>query len=475
MNSIQTIALTQLKRAQIPLVFSAVILLVAMLLASLLNISTTHPKTCIVYSAYLMMCTITVASLRQNLLHPACLFVYVSLLGFGLNIPLFCSDYFPGVHYEDEVMQGVSFIILTSTGATILGTLIIPRFTQAPKILKLHLPHPEVSFSRYIECVCAITLCGIIRITFHLGEPGVQPKLPFAGILQFVFFEGAIVVALWYLSRGLQKQFIHILYGLSLLAGIALIQSLLGWRGGVFAMLMAGIGIFILQDANSKNRSPIWLAILALAAVSLINLGNQVRAEKLGGESNYAKTEQGFITRVLYRGQGTTRLAEIVKYFGEISATNNSMYKELNEANISATTFVDRELYGVDKSQSHSVGTSGPGGPYVNFGLIGVFFAYLGLGIFFKLIYSLIWASNTDNPTMKIMYSYLILTAVQTQSENFGALQIKSMFAITVLALSFNHLIQSLYGRRAREDQQYLPQITTSTNSYLKSSALFRT
>lgn len=468
MNSVHLIALTQLKRAQNPLVAAVICSLLVMLFSSFLNILTTHPKTSLIYSAYLLMCILTVATLRQNLLHPACLFIYVSLLGFGVNIPLFCTNFFPGVQYDDEVMQGVSLIILTSTGSALLGTIIVPRFSEAPRSLKLHTPHPEVTFYRYLLCACGIALCGLIRLTFHLGEPGVQPRLPFAGILQFAFYEGAIIIALWYLSRGLQKGALHILCGLTLLAGVALIQALLGWRGGIVAMIMAATGVFILQDAYGKNRSPIWLGILALAAVSLINLGNEIRAEKLGGEKEFAKSEQGYITRVMYRGQGTSRLAEVVKYFGEVTPTNNHLYKELSEKGLSATAYIDREVYNIAKNQSNSIGTSGPGGPYVNFGLIGVFLAYLSLGIFFKIVYGLICVSNRDNPTGKIIYSYLILIAVQTQSENFGELQIKGIFAITFLGLSFNFLIQRIF----RSQETYGPNINSPSNTSLTEKPL---
>ncbi len=462
MNSVHLNALTQLKRAQSPLVAAVVCALLAMLSSSFFNILTTHPKTTLIYSTYIMMCTLTVTTLRQNLLHPACLFVYVSLLGFGLNIPLFCTNFFPGVQYDDEVMEGVSLVILTSTGASILGAIILPRFSKAPEVLKLHLPHPEAAPYRYLLCACGIALCGLIRLTFHLGEPGVQPSLPFAGVLQFAFYEGAIIIALWYLSRGLQKGPVHVVGAMGLLAGVALIQALLGWRGGIVAMLMAATGIFILQDAYSKNRSPVWLAILAIAAVSLINLGNEIRAEKLGGEKEFAKNEQGFLTRVIYRGQGTSRLAEVVKYFGEVTPTNNHFYKELAEKGFSATAFIDRELYNIAKSQSNSIGTSGPGGPFVNFGLIGVFLAYLSLGIFFKLIYNLIRASHRENPTAKIIYSYLIVIAVQTQSENFGELQLKGIFAITFLGLAFNFVIQRMF--KTQEDNESIAS-NSSANS----------
>lgn len=469
----QTTLLTRLKRTQTPVLAAVCIALLIMLFNSSANILASHPRTSFIYSLYILLCLLTVSSLRQNLLHPACLFIYVSLLGFGVNIPFFCTNFFPGVTYDDDVMQGVSLIILTSTGAAILGTMMLPRFSATPKILNLHLPHPEVTPYRYLLCAGAIALSGLIRLTFHLGEPGVQPNFPFAGVLQFTFYEGAIIIALWYLSRGLQKGLSHVVCAMALLAGIALIQALLGWRGGIVAMLMAATGIFILQDEHSKNRSPVWLAILAISAVFFINLGNEIRAEKLGGEKEFAKNEQGFLTRVLYRGQGTSRLAEVVKYFGEVTPTNNSFYKELAEKGLSATTFIDREVYGVAKNYSNSIGTSGPGGPFVNFGLIGVFLAYLGLGIFFKLIYNLICASNRDNPTAKIIYSYLILSAVQTQSENFGALQLKGMFAITCLGFLFNFFIQRFFT-----GQKYNLSVTSNTRSdglsTVPSSPLFK-
>lgn len=466
----------QLKKAYTPVVAFVFITLITYMVASFAGLGATHPKTCTVYSVYILLCLITITSHRQNLLHPACLFVYASLLGFGLNIPLFCINYFPGVQYEDNIMAGVSLIVLTSTGATILGTLLLPSFKSTPAILKLDKPHPNAGLTTYLMCLGAIIFSGIIRITFHLGEPGVQPNFPLAGVLQFVLYEGNIVLALWYLSRALQGSIINIVLGLSLLAAIALIQALLGWRGGVFLMIIAGFGIFLLQDTNQKYRSPFWLILLGLAAVSLVNLGNQVRAEKLGGDSAYAKSEEGFITRILYRGQGTSRLAEIVKYFGDISATNDSMYKELADANLSATRFVDRELYGIQKNQSHSVGTSGPGGPYVNFGLLGVFIAYCGLGLFYKLIYNLIQASNTNNPSARIMYSYLIIIATQTQSENYGLLQIKSMLVITVLTFSFNYLVQAIFGARLNANLNTPLNNTTLefTQSPAKPPALFR-
>ncbi len=120
-----------------------------------------------------------------------------------------------------------------------------------------------------------------------------------------------------------------------------------------------------------------WLLVLIVLSSTVMQAGNSIRAERLGGESTYARNATEFVSTTLTRSQGTTRLAEVIQHFGPLSLTNNLFIATLAARGLSATQYIDRTIYGVEIGQSHSVGTSGPGGVYVGLGLAGVFFSYL--------------------------------------------------------------------------------------------------
>lgn len=87
----------------------------------------------------------------------------------------------------------------------------------------------------------------------------------------------------------------------------------------------------------------------------------------------------------------------IVNDIGPLTLTNNFKNFDLASQGLITTAYIDIKLHVVLPNQSHSMGTSGPGGLYVGMGLLGVLCAYFLLGVFFRGSYECMKAADKDN------------------------------------------------------------------------------
>ena len=161
-----------------------------------------------------------------------------------------------------------------------------------------------------------------------------------------------------------------------------------------------------------------------------MELGNEIRIKRLGGDSKF--TTDKFVNKILMRGQGTTRLANVVNHFGPITLTNDFLINEIASKGLTTTKYIDRRIYGVEPRQSHSVGTSGPGGPYTGLGLLGVSLSFGLLGAFYRSVYENIFLSKTGgaNPLAVVLYSMLVYALITIITENFNLGTVKMLVAI---------------------------------------------
>jgi hypothetical protein len=197
--------------------------------------------------------------------------------------------------------------------------------------------------------------------------------------------------------------------------------------------------------------SLVWLLVLPLVAGSIVEFGNAVRSERLGGEKIFATSTSDMVEKIAYRSQGTTRLAVVADKFGPLTLFNDFLITDIYAEGLTITTYVDQRFYAVVAKQSHSVGTSGPGGPYVAMGLFGVLIAYMALGALYRSVYDCAVHSDraSGNIVATILYCYLILILSGLLSENFDIAFIKNMTAVAAIIILLKTLINKGTGAGA--------------------------
>jgi hypothetical protein len=325
-------------------------------------------------------------------------------------------------------------VFLSASVAFVFGYLLkLHKLMPTKWIVNLKRPSREASLLLYILLACWVIVAGLIRINFHLGEAGVQPKIEYAGYVQYILYDGVLILCLWYLAQGLQKGKVYMVLGLSLLLGLATTQALLGWRGGIFQMLVLTIIVFWYQKkmyAKQKLHSFLWLLLLVFFIGSITELGNAVRVKRLGGDAKF--TQENFGDKIITRGQGTTRLAKVVNYFGTITFTNGFLINRLVAEGWSTTQFIDRKIYGVTARQSNSFGTSGPGGPYTAMGLMGVLLCFGFLGGLYRSVYENIFLTKTGGINLLgvAFYAPLVYSLMAMLSENLNVGSFKGLIAV---------------------------------------------
>jgi hypothetical protein len=406
-----------------------------------------------VYVGYLLFGATLLTACRRDVLAPPGLFTLTGLFAFGLSLPLIyrgnryieTSDY-RSFLVTDESLSKALVIVCVAQAAFVVGYYLnLLRFVPINRALRTAPTTRRASVTSYLLLTTLVIIAGAFRVKFHLGEAGTQPTLPYAGYYQYALLDGTLLCCGWFLAQSLRQSGPYVLLGLALLVMMAIAQALLGWRGGIAQVGWMMIGIFWYQMPSSgrKARSLVWLLILPLVAGSIVQFGNAVRSERLGGEKIFATSTSDMIEKIAYRSQGTTRLAVVADRFGPLTLFNNFLIRDIYAEGLTITTYVDRNFYAVAAKQSHSVGTSGPGGPYVGMGLFGVIIAYMSLGAIYRSVYNCVIESDGrfGNIVATVLYSYLIFSLSALLSENFDIAFLKNMVAVSVFIFILKILI----------------------------------
>jgi len=430
----------------------------------------------ILYSVYLGFSTFVLMLIRGDVFHPIGLFTVVCFLAFGLNIPLIASGDFVFLgKINDVILVRILLIILTSQIGFICGCFIpLSKYLPLQKIVVSGKRSVKVSGILAIVGVLIVLFAGVVRIKFHLGEAGVQPTIPYAGIVQYILYDGVLIISCWFLAQGLRQGKKYTFLGLVLIVGIAATQVMLGWRGGIIHSVIIVFFIFwytnllfqrkrakikgalkkprrslsrnyrarnIMKSAKKSPKLAVWLMLLFIIVPLFMKQANRIRADKLGGESEYSEGVFNFVEKTVARAQGTTRLASVLMLKSELTLTNDFYILDLIKEGRSITKFVDSEVYGVKEGQSHSVGTSGPGGPYIAAGVVGVFVAYLLLGVLFRGVYVVVLKEYDNFPLVIVWYALFCHALFGALSENFNLNTVKLLFAVSILIFIFSRMV----------------------------------
>jgi len=397
------------------------------------------------YVAYMLFGALLLIANRRDMLSPPSLFTLSGFLAFGLNLPIFhagnprieTSDK-TSIILTDHLLFEVLIVFLIAKIGFLLG-----YFSSFHKFIPLRnflttKPHPrKVSIATFFMLTIIIAGAAALRNTFHLGEVGIQPTIPYAGYFQYILFGGPLLFCIWFLAQGLRQGRIYLLLGLSLLIELALSQAFLGWKSGIVQAIYISVILFWYQIEDPMKRRPyslLWLLLLIMFAGTIIQVGHEIRTERLGrmgGNKEYAKSGHDFIQKIADRSQGTTRLAAVIDHFGELTPFNKFLIKDLVTQGISTTQFIDRSVFSQDPRESNSFGTSGPGGPYTAMGMVGVLGSYFFLGVIYRRVYRYIFLTNKNNNILAIVcYAYLSFTLSTLLSENFSFGFLKEMAAL---------------------------------------------
>ncbi len=183
------------------------------------------------YLCYLALEAVSLWISRNDTLAPGGAFTVVLFSAFGLNIPLFAAGYVPLIRIPDATLARCVVVVIVTHCAFLIGAYL--------PIGKgwLRWIAGNRSASRRASLLMFLVLAGLqfasaaLRIRFSLGEAGVQPVIPFAGYIQFVLYNGNLVLAVWFLTRGIAQSWIHTILGLALLLGISIAPGDAGMAG----------------------------------------------------------------------------------------------------------------------------------------------------------------------------------------------------------------------------------------------------
>lgn len=409
------------------------------------------------YTIYMMLGLFVLAKVHDDIFSPPGLIVLVGFLAFGYTIPVFTAGLMDGsdissnvlftgdASTNDLVMFRVLVIFLTVQIGFIVGySLPLYHLIPIKKIIGVSRKTRDATVFSFVLVMLAVVVAGFIRITFHLGEAGIQPSIPFPGFFQYILYNGITIICLWYLAQAIRRGWLYTFLGFLPMLGVAATQVLLSWRGGIMHVVIMVFFLFWYNQTQYKKKSTnivIWAICLAVLVPVFIEAGNSIRTEKQGGGKDFSAQHRSFIMRVLNRAQGTSRLVVIVNDIGPLTLTNNFKIFDLASQGLSTTAYIDRKLYGVVPGQSHSMGTSGPGGPYVGMGLLGVISAYLILGVFFRSSYECMKVTDKDN-TLGIVWNTIIAFMLfSLLTENFGIGRLKTIIALAGLMYVFSKIM----------------------------------
>jgi len=428
-------------------------------------------KLIIWYSIYIIISTVILAYSRRDIFHPASLFTILCFQAFALSIPFVSNQGFQflGRINDGTLTKVVQVLLVTKLGFVAGSYISLSKYIPLHRVVAVGKRSIKVTSFHVFMGMLIVLGAGIIRIKFHLGEAGVQPTIRYAGIFQYALYQGVLVMGCWVLAQGLRQSSKFTLIGLILLVGVAAVQVKLGWRGGIVnvAILIGFIFwhtslLYARKSATvaslnkkTKKRSRslkqqrknpkiiVWLIILAVLVPVFIKKANRIRADKLGGAHEFSEGVSGFVEKFLTRAQGTTRLAVVVAMKSQLTLTNDFFIITLAKQGVSTTEYVDTKVYGIKKSQSHSIGTSGPGGPYVAAGILGVFLAYMLLGLWCRGVYDVMRRKSDNFPLSIVWYAFVSHALFGVLAENFNVTTIKLLFSISVFVFSIGWILRS--------------------------------
>jgi len=370
------------------------------------------------YAIYILITLYILRFAKVDIFSPLIFFILFSFLGFGLKLSLlslfpervfFVNPlYNPFFSYDASTIAFAFAVFLAGYMAFIIGLKVVKRG------IKLNVS--ERSLPPFLLVVLSVVLIATsfyFRSRFLVGVPGFNVALiEHAGYIYYPLLYGAIIAPSLVFYAALTKGSIfYTVIGLVLFGGSALLEMLLGWKGGAIhiALIMLIIYYYVSRYRKRRMNSQIkcWVGgvillmivgtvilypvvfqyrhaiLVSSGQVNIVAFGDIIKTSGL----NILQTLNSLIRRC----SGLDNLIAIVAYFqqgmwGHI-ASPPSFFSNLFGIGISPEQFYTWQVLGVS---SNIVTANAPtcwGALYIYGGIIGVVMGMILIGMLSKFLY----------------------------------------------------------------------------------------
>jgi len=438
------------------------------------------------YMIYVFITLYTFRFAKNDIFSPLSFFIFFSFFGFSLKLlflsislyePFFAKGYHYNFQYNGSTISLAFAVFLIGYVSFIIG------FNAVKKGLKLkiyeRLAHP---FMLTMLSVILIIASFYFRSRYLVGIPGYNVALiEHAGYLYYPLLYGAIIVTdLAYYTALVRNSRFYTIAGLLLFVLSALLEALLGWKGGsaIAILLILLIYYYVNQYKQhvrrviSKYIITILLILIFLFVLLYPVVTNYRYAVIISGDkadlSNFSillreyKDVQSFdfsktLLGVFGRFSGLDNLVGIVSYNQQgISghlASPPSFFLNLFGMGIQPEQFYTWYILGVDPNIITTSAPTGWGALYIYGGIIGVMIGMLLIGMLSKLLYLTFLTNILRDGRWIIFYAIFMIkifwpVVFEGTIVNYGTKHFISLLVIySLFIIMLNILHQRLYAK----------------------------
>ena len=315
---------------------------------------------------------------HRDLLSPRGISVIFYFFAFILPVPFFIavSDLATNGPTPDELIKTLALSLLGLVCFAIGTIWTLDRMVRpmVRSVVCCSLRLRPVSLLEFLIILLWVATGAAIRLSLGIGMAGVRNSFGYAnvaGLLEFLFRDGSIVLIGLFLYRALSAGRIWLIGSFLLASGFVATQLLLGWRSGIKEILIVGFVVFWYQHlrVTGQRRSMVWILVLVCAAPVTISVGNAVRTKRESGfAQEYSEGSWDFVQKITMRMDGHARFAGVLAHEtsgDHLSLANGFQFVDLFQEGISTDNYADRYVWGIDPRRVHSMGASGPAPPGV--------------------------------------------------------------------------------------------------------------
>lgn len=254
------------------------------------------------------------------------------------------------------------------------------------------------------------------RITYSIGIPAVESDMKYSGIIYYLLTSGIFVLISTFFIFVYKYNKGKITF-MIMLFSYAIYQSILGWRQGVFDVILL---IIVLSNTMKSKISFAFKFNTVCILISIVTVVVQLQ-NKFRGDSDKS------ILDIWERLFGIRYLNSVVDYF--VNSKKNSIlfndffYFELDRLNINTADYHNHIILGGHEGFINGAARTGFGSMFMLFGLVGVSIVFYFLGRYYKKLYAYYEACSM-NLFFTIFYglNIIILQRILIEQIDFGVI-----------------------------------------------------
>lgn len=376
----------------------------------------------LLYISYSIITIYMVYHSHSDLCSPVFIFILFSWIGFGLKYPLlvhnpelafFSEGYSLNFYLSTSQITYAFAFFLIGYLSFFIGFRLFKNGYSFKKKWEYGLPHP---LAIMLLAISMMVFYFFLRVTYHIGVPGLKATLPLSGYILFFFSYSILLLLGFLLYRSFEEKSVPYIIATFLLFALqGSFDYMLGWKGGLaHFVLPISIIIYYLwkyQSAafskSTRNLVIVMIIIFAVIAVFLFPIISLYRGQyfesgkpSIGNLLTAFEKRQGtpisglfsFVTRI----SGIDNFSAVTSYFNNNladSVTNDFFLITGKNRSISPVSFYTWHILGVSEETISANAPTSWGVLFIYGGimLIAIFFFLLGL------ICKYIYTSFIDN------------------------------------------------------------------------------